>query len=89
MPRVNIEWDEDSIDHISRHYVEPEEVEETLLGRYLFRRGRDGTYYVLGRSGRGRYLFTVLFRKASGHYRVVTAREMTSTERRWFRREAK
>ncbi len=89
MRRINIEWDEDSIDHIWRHHVEPEEVEEILQGRYLFRRGRDATYSILGRSGSGRYLFTVLFRKASGYYRVITAREMTPTERRWFKREVK
>jgi hypothetical protein len=43
MRRIGIEWDEDSIDHIWNHQVEPEEVEETLEGRYVFRRGRGGT----------------------------------------------
>ena len=28
MRRLRIEWDEDSVDHIARHGVEPEEVEE-------------------------------------------------------------
>jgi len=86
---IEIEWDEDSIAHISRHGVEPEEVEETLEGRYIFRRGRGGTYYVLGRSESGRHLFVVLGRKLSGSYRVVTTRDMTSAERRWFRKKVK
>jgi hypothetical protein len=29
MRRINVEWDEDSIDHIWKHHVEPEEVEQT------------------------------------------------------------
>lgn len=89
MRRITVEWDQDSIDHIWRHRVEPEEVEETLQERYIFRRGRGGTYYILGRSGSGRYIFLVLARKPTGNYRVVTARDMTSTERRWFRGKVK
>jgi uncharacterized DUF497 family protein len=89
MQRINIEWDEESIEHIWRHRVEPEEVEEVLRGRYIFRRGRDGTYYVFGRSGNGRYLFVVLSLITRSYYRVVTARDMTSSERQWVRRKAK
>ena len=47
MRRINIEWDEDSIDHIWKHRVEPEEVEDSLEGRYTFRRGRGGTNYIV------------------------------------------
>lgn len=72
MRRITIEWDEDSIDHIWRHHVEPDEVEQAIEGRYIFRRGREGTYYLLGRSDSGRHLFVVLARKPSGNYRVVT-----------------
>ncbi len=72
MRRINIEWDEDSVDHIWRHHVDPEGVKEILQGRYAFRRGQGRRYYLLGRSESGRYLFAVLPRKASGYYRVVT-----------------
>ena len=89
MRRIIIEWDEDSIDHIWKHHVEPEEVEETIEGRHFFRKGREGTYYVLGRSDGGRYLFVVLARKPSRNYRVVTSRDMTAVERRSFRRKVK
>lgn len=89
MRRITIEWDEDAIEHIWRHRVEPEEVEEVLQERYIFRRGRGGTYYVLGRGESGRYLFVVLSRKSSGYYGVVTARDMTTTEQRFFRKKGK
>jgi hypothetical protein len=39
MRQVEVEWDEDAIEHIARHQVEPEEVEEVLAGRYLLFRG--------------------------------------------------
>lgn len=89
MRRIIIEWDEDSIDHIWKHRVEPEEVEESMEGRHVFRKGREGTYYVLGRSDSGRYLFVVLARKPSRGYRVITTRDMTTVERQWFRRKVK
>lgn len=87
MPKISIEWDEDSIDHIWKHHVEPEEVEETIEARHVFRRGRGGTHYVLGRNESGRYLFIVLARKPSRNYRVITARDMTTAERQWFRKK--
>ena len=89
MQKINIEWDEESIEHIWRHRVDPEEVEEVLRGRYIFRRGRDNTYYVFGRSGSGRSLFVVLSLISRANYRVVTARDMTVRERQWVRRKAK
>ncbi len=89
MPRVVIEWDEDSIEHIAKHRVEPEEVEEVLSGRYLLRRGRKQRYYVLGRTEAGRYLFIVLARWGRHSFRVITARDMTKTEQRLFRKKVK
>jgi len=89
VPDIEIDWDEDSIEHIARHNVEPEEVEEVLMERYLLERGRRQRSYVLGRTGDGRYLFIVPARRRSQRYRVITAREMTTTERRRFQRKVK
>ena len=89
MRRMRIEWDEESVDHIARHSVEPEEVEELLARRHLWHRGRAGRYVALGRSVAGRYLMAVLARRASGVYRVVTARDMTDWERKRFRKRVR
>ena len=89
MRRISIEWDEDSIDHIWKHQVDPEEVDETIENRHVFRRGRGRRYYVLGRSHSGRYLFIVLARKPTGNYRVITTRDMTTAERQWLRKKMK
>lgn len=87
MLQINIDWDEESIEHIAKHDVEPEEVESVLRGRHLRERGRWGRYYVLGQTEEGRYLFIVLARKRSGHYQVITARAMTASERKRLRRK--
>ena len=89
MSLIEIEWDDDSVEHIGQHHVEPEEVEEVLRSRYLLERGRWQRYYVLGQTSEGRYLFTVLARRQSGRYRVVTARDMEIPERRRYRKKVK
>jgi hypothetical protein len=89
MRRVDIEWDDDSVDHIALHQVEPDEVEEVLRGRYLLERGRQGRYRILGQSDAGRYLFVVMARRRSYAYRVVTARDMTPSERKRFKRKVR
>jgi len=87
MRNIEIEWDENSVDHIWSHHVEPEEVEESLRGRYVLRKGAHGSYYVYGQSYGGRYLFIVLGKKSSGHFRVVTTRDMNDAERRRFAKQ--
>ena len=84
MRKLEIEWDEESVDHIWDHYVEPDEVEEVIRGRYIFRKGARGTHYVYGQTYGGRYLFIVLRKKPSGRFRVVTARDMNNSERRQY-----
>ena len=86
MHRIEIEWDEDSVDHIGLHQVELVEVEEMLSSFHLWQRGRMGRYCALGQTRAGRHLFVVLSRKRSGSYRCVTARPMTDSERRRYGR---
>jgi len=86
---IDLEWDRGSVKHIAEHEIEPEEVEAVLRGRYLLEHGRWGRYYLLGQTEEGRYLFIVLARKRSGRYRVITARDMMTNERRRFRKKVK
>jgi uncharacterized DUF497 family protein len=84
--QINLDWDDESVGHIDKHAIEPEEVEAVYLRRHLRERGRRGRLYILGQTAAGRYLFIVLARRRSGHYRVITAREMTPQERKRYRR---
>jgi uncharacterized DUF497 family protein len=87
MRKIEIEWDEESIEHIGAHDVEPEEVEEVVQGRYFFQKGARGTHYAYGQSDSGRYLFVVLRKKPLGRFRVVTARDMNGAERKRFSKQ--
>jgi uncharacterized DUF497 family protein len=81
-------WPEDRVDHIARHAVTPEEVEEACFGEPLVLRarseGENPVYYVLGRTAAGRYLFCVVIRFPDGKGYPVTARPMTEKEKRRY-----
>jgi uncharacterized DUF497 family protein len=86
-------WPEKQIDHIARHGVTPEEVEEVCFGKSWVRRakseGKNPVYFVLGQSDAGRYLFCVVIRFPDGRGYPVTAREMTAKEKRRYRKRKK
>ena len=83
-------WPEDRVEHISRHGVTPEEVEEACFGESLVFRakseGQNPVYYILGQSEAGRYLFCVMIRFPDGNGYPVTARPMTEKEKRRYRK---
>jgi uncharacterized protein len=81
-------WPEDRIDHIARHGVNPEEVEEACFGRSLILRakseGENPVYYALGQTDAGRYLFCVIIHFPDGKGYPITARPMTDNEKRRY-----
>ena len=83
-------WNEDIIEHIIRHNVTPEEVEEVCFGRsFFFKRkkatkGINPTYYALGQTDTGRYLFVVFIYFKRGRAMVITARDMDQSERKYY-----
>ena len=86
-----ISWDEETVDHISDHLVSPEEVEEVLFNDVdtpLVMRGKEGEYLAYGITHGGRLLFIVWaskYRKT----KIITARDMTEKEKRFYRRRKK
>jgi uncharacterized DUF497 family protein len=84
-----ITWDQDTVDHISRHAVSPEEVEEVLFNGSdspQIMRGKENRYLAYGRTSAGRYLFVVLM-IANRKTRIITARDMTDREKKFYRRK--
>ena len=83
-------WPEERIEHIARHGVIPEEVEEVCFAKSLVLKakseGENPVYYVLGQTEAGRYLFCVVIRFPDGNGYPVTAREMTVKEKRRYRK---
>jgi uncharacterized DUF497 family protein len=78
------DWNEE---HIARHHIEPEEVEEVCLGRPYVSRTREGKLRVIGQTDGGRYLIVILAPRGQGVYYPITARDATESERRLYKRK--
>ena len=82
-------WNPDRIDHIARHNIIPEEVEETCFGVALVQRakskGENPVYYIFGQTQTGRYLFCVVIQFPDGRGYPITARPMTDKEKQRYR----
>jgi len=85
----NFDWDDGNIDHIARHGVEVDEVEQALSAKPLIRKGRFERYLAFAKTAAGRYLFVVVKNLGKGWARVISARDMTRAERRYYRRKGK
>ncbi|GAA1404082.1 hypothetical protein GCM10009613_65840 [Pseudonocardia kongjuensis] len=85
-----IQWTEQSEEHIARHSVTPGEVDELVntRPRYLVD-GRENTTLIYGTTDNGRHLLVVTAPSEDGRYYVVTARDMDDAERRAFARKAR
>ena len=89
MPRIEaIEIDDHILDKIeSQHGVELYQAEVVCYSEDShFLRGREGLLKVFGQTDAGRYLLVVLADRGAGLWKIVTARDMTLTERRLYRR---
>jgi len=79
---TNIDWTDDSIFHIAKHNVSPEEVEEVCFFQTAYiEKGRQGLYYATGQTEAGRYLFVVVRFIGHGKVVIVTARDMDNKEK--------
>lgn len=83
-------WDVDSIYHIAKHDVTPEEVEEAVFdGHILILKAKGKRYVLLSRTSSGRHLTVVVAFKFKGRVRIITARDMTTKERQYYKRRGK
>jgi len=84
------EWDDDNIDHIVRHNVYPDEVEDVAFDDDPWiRKGRKGSRYMLGYTIAGRYLFVVYTLKRKGTARVITAMDMDAKTKKLYQKRGK
>ena len=92
---TEIVWTEAAIEHIERHAVDHDEVEEVIASGPMWRRGRKHhetgrrSIYALGRTEAGRYLFVVPSPLGSGRARCVTERDMGTASRRIYDRRGR
>ena len=73
-----LDWDDENVDHIARHEVEPADVEFVLANAPLFFRnlpGRSATHVVVGWDSKDRALFVPVLQVGPDKWRVITAFE--------------
>jgi len=82
------EWDDNNIEHIARHSVFPDEVEDVAFDDDpRIRKGRKGTRYMLGYTVAGRYLFVVYALKGKGIARVITSMDMDDKTKKLYKKK--
>ncbi len=84
-----LEWDDRNRNHIARHNVSLEEVEEVFFENQPHFRRWQNVFYAYGRTSSGRYLFIVFKMGGQHRGRIITARDMTQRERRLYRKVMK
>jgi len=90
METEEFDWDDNNIEHISRHAIFPDEVEEVAFeDDPWIRKGRKGTRYMLGHTIAGRYLFVIYILNSKGIARVVTSMDMDDKTRKLYRKRGK
>ena len=87
---TEFEWDDSNIEHILRHNVSPDEIEDVAFDdEPWIKKGRKGTRYILGYTAAGRYLFTIYVIKSKGIARVITSMDMDEKTRKLYKRRSK
>jgi len=81
-----LSWDERAEEHISRHGISIEEVEESIQNIGYARKSR-GYLVALCQTEAGRYLTLVLDDEGDGFWYPVTAYPMRNSERRLLIRQ--
>ena len=90
MEITEFEWDKNNIEHIFRHNVLPDEIEDVAFDdEPWIKKGRQGTRYMLGYTVSARYLFTVYILKGKGIARAITSMDMDEKTRKLYRKRGK
>lgn len=93
---IKLRWSNYRIQHIAKHNITPEEVEEAIFEdkHRILRKGASSKdysgkqfYYAFGSTGEGRLLSIVLLHIGKATYIPITARDMDSAERKYYLRK--
>jgi uncharacterized protein len=93
MKITELEWDDNNVDHIGRHGVSPQEVEEVCYGLHYSKKDSDSKghgkerYILAGQTEAGRYLDVVIERLHTTCFRPVVAFEMSEPYKRSYRKK--
>ena len=84
----SLEIDDYGLEKIeSKHSITFSEVEEACLSdKRHVRKSKEGLYKLFSQTDAGRYILVVLVNLGNGNWKVVTAREMTDSERQLYKK---
>ena len=82
-----LKWDERNIFHIARHGITVKDVEDVCSGRHIARKVKD-RYLIYGETEAGRHILVVL-EKTEYNFRPITARDMSKSEKRIYKKKVK
>ncbi len=71
-----------------KHAVDIEEVYEVFEGRFILTKVKGNRYRVIGKTAAGRFL-TIFMDRIGKDLEIVTARDSTDSEKRFYRKEVK
>lgn len=85
----SLQIDDHILDKIeSKHSITFSEVEEACLSdKRHVRKSKEGLYKLFSQTGAGRYVLVVLVNLGNSNWKVVTAREMTDSERQLYKKQ--
>lgn len=89
MKIVELVVESDREDHIARHHVSIDEVNQIVFGEPFIRKAREKRYLIVGQTEAGRYLAVVVAPRGRDVYGLVTAREADDAERRAYQQHRK
>ena len=89
IPVRRLVWDNWNVNHIARHQVTPEEVEQVCHALHVVRESYKDRLLMIGPTRSGRMLAVVLDPEGDDVYYVVTARVADRRERRIYQEETR
>ena len=82
-----LKWDKGNIFHVARHGITVKDVEDACSGRHIARKAKD-RYLIYSETGTGKHIFVVL-EKTRDNFRPVTARDMSESEKKIYKKKVK
>jgi len=84
-----LNWNHWREEHILRHRVSPDEVEEVVFGKHYDVKTKQGRYRLIGQTDNGRYLVVIIEPADYGWFDPITARDAMQNERRLYLKKVK
>ena len=82
-----LNWDKRNVFHVARHGITVKDVEDVCSGKHIARKVKD-RYLIFGETEARRYIFIVL-EKTGDNFRPITARDMSESEKKIYKKKKK